>query len=104
MARYEISEIEAATLGQTPQNAAAFFELGMMYSTGRSVPVDLVSAHKWFNIAASKGCADATRLRREIAAEMSDSEIGRAQLAAREWLKLQPQAQPAAVSVMRVAA
>jgi TPR repeat protein len=92
MARYEMSEIEAATLGPAPQSAAAFFELGMMYSTGRSVPVDLVSAHKWFNIAAMKGCADATRLRREVAAEMSDTEIGRAQVAAREWLKLQPQA------------
>ena len=104
MARYEVSEIEAATLGHAPQNAAAFFELGMMYSTGRSVQVDLVSAHKWFNIAASKGYPDAARLRREIAAEMSDAEIGRAQVAAREWLKLQPQAQPAAVPVMRVAA
>jgi TPR repeat protein len=104
MARYEISEIEAATLGLATQNAAAFFELGMMYSTGRSVPVDLVAAHKWFNIAASKGCADAARLRREIAAEMSDAEIGRAQLAAREWLKLQPQAQPIAAPILRAAA
>ncbi|MEA2975786.1 MAG: uncharacterized protein QOF19_1306, partial [Alphaproteobacteria bacterium] len=58
----------------------------------------------WFNIAASKGCADAARLRREIAAEMSDAEIGRAQLAAREWLKLQPQAQPVAAPILRAAA
>jgi hypothetical protein len=40
-----------------------------------------------------KGYADAVRLRREIAAEMSDAEIGKAQLAAREWLKLHPEPQ-----------
>jgi TPR repeat protein len=31
----------------------ALFELGLTYSTGRSgIPVDLVEAHKWFNLAA----------------------------------------------------
>ena len=93
MARYEIAEIETAALGAAPTGVETLFELGMMYSTGRSVPVDLVSAHKWFNLAATKGCADAARLRREIAAEMSDAEIGAAQLAAREWLKAHPEAQ-----------
>ena len=43
------------------------FELGMMYLVGREVPVDLVSAHKWFNLAAMKGNLEAIRLRREIA-------------------------------------
>jgi TPR repeat protein len=77
-----------------------------MYSAGNSVPVDLVSAHKWFNLAAMKGCADAARLRREIAAEMTDAEIGAAQVAAREWLKLhpQPQAKACAVAPLQVAA
>jgi len=82
----------------------ALFELGMMYAAGNSVTVDLVTAHKWFNIAAMKGHPDAARLRREVAAEMSDAEIGKAQLAAREWLKLNPQptlkaAAPAAIAV-----
>ncbi len=104
MARYEIAEVEAVALGQAPGDADAFFELGMMYSTGSSVPVDLVSAHKWFNIAAMKGCADAARLRREIAAEMAGAGIGAAQLAAREWLKLHPQPQPRADLPLRVAA
>ena len=66
--------------------AEQFFELGMMYSTGRLGSTDLVSAHKWFNIAALSGVADAIRLRREIAAEMSEAEIAAAQRAAREWL------------------
>lgn len=91
MARFEIADLDSATLGAAT-GAEVFFELGMMYASGRSVPVDLVSAHKWFNIAAMRGSADAARLRREIAAEMSDAEIGAAQRAARDWLKANPPA------------
>ena len=85
MGRYEIADIQNAALGQA--NGDMFFELGMMYSTGRSVPTDLVSAHKWFNLAAMRGSSEAIRLRLEIAAEMSDAEIAEAQRAARDWLK-----------------
>lgn len=63
------------------------FELGMTHAAGNDVPADLVTAHKWFNIAAMLGHQDAARYRREIAAEMSDAEIGMAQRAARDWLK-----------------
>jgi uncharacterized protein len=62
------------------------FQLGMMYASGRSVPTDMVSAHKWLNIAALRGNAEAARLRREIAEEMSDPEIAAAQRAARDWI------------------
>jgi uncharacterized protein len=93
MGRYQLPEIEMAVAGAAPVGGEALFELGMMYSSGNSVPVDLVSAHMWFNLAAMKGYADAVRLRREIAAEMTDTEIGKAQLAAREWLKLHPEPQ-----------
>jgi uncharacterized protein len=86
MARYEVADIEAASLGEAPAGADAFFQLGMMYSIGRSVPVDLVSAHKWFNIAALRGNRDATRLRREVADQMSEQDISAAQRAARAWL------------------
>ena len=47
------------------------FQLGMMYSTGAPGSPDMVAAHKWFNIAAMYGNAEAARLRREIAEEMS---------------------------------
>jgi uncharacterized protein len=67
-------------------DAEKFFRLGMMYSTGTSVPADMVSAHKWFNIAALRGNSAAARLRREIADEMSEAEIAAAQRAARDWL------------------
>jgi len=86
MARFEILDSNAAPLGQGPAAGDMLFELGMMYSVGRDVPVDLVSAHKWFNLAAMKGSVEAVRLRREIAGQMSDAEIAAAQRAARDWL------------------
>jgi TPR repeat protein len=58
-----------------------------MYSIGNEVPADYVTAHKWFNLAAMRGNADAVRLRREIAEEMSEAEIATAQRAARAWLR-----------------
>jgi TPR repeat protein len=87
MARFEMSNCDQAALGESPAGADTFFELGMMYSIGRSVPIDYVSAHKWFNLAAMRGNIDATRLRREIADQMSEVEIAAAQRAARAWLK-----------------
>ena len=48
---------------------------------------DFVTAHKWFNLAAMRGSAEAIRLRREIADQMSEAEIAQAQRAARAWLK-----------------
>jgi uncharacterized protein len=87
MARFDMAGIECATLGEAPTNADSFLALGMMYSVGRSVPLDFVVAHKWFNLAAMRGNADAVRLRREIAEQMSDAEIAQAQRAARAWLK-----------------
>jgi TPR repeat protein len=87
MARFEIADIGCATMGEAPAGADTFFQLGMMYSVGRSVPIDFVSAHKWFNLAAMRGSAEAIRLRREIADQMSEAEIAQAQRAARAWLK-----------------
>jgi uncharacterized protein len=87
MARFEILDSTMAPLGEGPAAGDVLFELGMMYSIGRDVAVDLVAAHKWFNLAAMKGNADAIRLRREVADQMSDAEIGAAQRAARDWLR-----------------
>ncbi len=86
MARFEILDSDKAPLGQGPAAGDVLFALGMMYSVGRDVPIDLVAAHKWFNLAAVKGNADAIRLRREIADQMSNAEIAAAQRAARDWL------------------
>lgn len=83
-------------------DADGCFALGMNYSAGAGVAVDLIEAHKWFNIAAMRGHAEAARLRREVAEQMLDAEIGRAQRAARDWLKSHPQ--PVAAPVIRQAA
>ena len=93
MAHFELAN---ATANGGDTSTDALYELAMTHASGRSAPADLVSAHKWFNIAAMKGHADAARMRREIAAEMADEEIGQAQRAARDWLKSQPEAAPAA--------
>jgi TPR repeat protein len=85
-----------------PQDAEGCFVLGMNYSIGANVAADLIEAHKWFNIAAMRGHADAARLRREIAEQMADAEIGLAQRAARDWLKSHPQ--PVRAPAIRVAA
>ena len=95
MARFEILDGNAAPLGEGPAAGDMLFELGMMYSVGRDVPVDLVSAHKWFNLAVAKGNREATRLRREIADQMSEAEIAAAQRAARDWLQGAAAARPA---------
>jgi uncharacterized protein len=89
MARFEINDCTQAALGARPASADTFFELGMMYSTGYDAPIDYVTAHKWFNIAASLGNKDAIRLRREVADQMSQLEIAAAQRAARAWLTAQ---------------
>jgi len=73
-------------------SSEALFALGMQCSIGGEVPADLVSAHKWFNLAAMGGNEDAIRLRREIAAQMSNAEIGAAQRAARDYIKQHPKA------------
>ena len=82
-------------LSAEPAGAEDCFALGMMHSSGAGVPVDLVQAHKWFNIAAARGHREAACLRREVAEQMSDGEIGQAQRAARAWLQAHPIAQPA---------
>jgi len=67
-------------------NGDVLFDLGMLYASGRSGLVDLVAAHKWFNLAALKGRVDAIAQRREVAELMSDVEIAMAQREARAWM------------------
>jgi hypothetical protein len=62
------------------------FERGLYWASGRSGVVNLVAAHKWFNLAALKGRPDAVSLRREVAALMSEVEIAMAQREARAWI------------------
>ena len=65
------------------------FERGLYWASGRSGVVNLVAAHKWFNLAAVKGRADAIQMRREVAEMMSEVEIATAQRGARAWMTTQ---------------
>lgn len=69
------------------QDSDALLDLGFAYSTGASgYPFDLVSAHKWFNLAALAGSSHAQHCRADIADQMSRFEIAEAQRQARMWL------------------
>lgn len=70
-------------------NTQACFDLGVAFSCGVSgVDVNLVEAHKWFNLAALSGSEDGQACRAEIAEEMTAREIVEAQRQARAWLSL----------------
>ena len=70
-------------------NVQAYLDLGMVYSSGaQGMAIDLIEAHKWFNLAALKGDERAQECRAEIAEEMSAREIIEAQKQARAWLQL----------------
>lgn len=65
----------------------SYFDLGVAYSTGsQGAECDLVEAHKWFNLAASKGHEEASWCRADISDEMTAREIAEAQRRAREWM------------------
>ncbi len=68
-------------------NSDALYDLGVCYSTGtRGVAIDLIEAHKWFNLAAVSGLDAAQDARADIAEDMTAREIATAQAAARAWL------------------
>ena len=68
-------------------DAAGYFDLGMAFSSGsHGTPIDLIEAHKWFNLAAVSGHAEAAMCRADISEEMTAREIAEAQRRAREWL------------------
>jgi TPR repeat protein len=63
------------------------FRLGLLYSTGQGgAPLDYVSAHMLFNLAAMRGSMEAKVYRKELAGEMAMEDVAEAQRQAREWL------------------
>jgi TPR repeat protein len=62
------------------------YKLGLIYSTGPDV--DLVQAHMWFNLAASRGSEAAKECRRELSDLMTRDAVAEAQRRAREWLNV----------------
>lgn len=88
MSHAEIDIVIAEYLSRAAAgDVAALFNLGVSYSTGSNgLACDLVEAHKWFNLAASRGHEEAAWCRADISDEMTAREIAEAQRLARRWL------------------
>ncbi|HEX8419297.1 MAG TPA: hypothetical protein VF638_04715 [Sphingomonas sp.] len=79
--------IESRMADAAAGDTDALYDLGVSYSTGTSgVGIDLIEAHKWFNLAAVSGLEAAQACRAEVAEDMTAREIATAQAAARAWL------------------
>jgi TPR repeat protein len=85
MARFDMAGQETAAMGGQAR-AEALCDMGLMYATGRGCPVDLVSAHKWLNIAAIKGSDRAAELRADLVPTMTKMQLAEALRAARDWM------------------
>ena len=79
-------DLETATPVEAGAIPDLLFERGLYWASGRAGVVNLVAAHKWFNLAALKGRTDAVQMRREVAEMMSEVEIATAQREARAWV------------------
>lgn len=80
--------IESHLAEASQGSSNAYFDLGVIYSTGSDgVAVDLIEAHKWFNLAALSGHDESKICRAEISLEMTAREIADAQREARNWLQ-----------------
>lgn len=87
MARMNMAELDNMESTMLDGGADALYQLGLKYSAGKGVEADLVTAHKWFNLAALRGNREARDYRSELAREMSDNDVAEAQRQAREWLR-----------------
>ena len=77
-----ISNLTASADAGSPEEQ---YRTGLQFAVGDGVPVDLVTAHKWLNLAAMNGVIEARESRAEISLDMSPREIATAQKLAREW-------------------
>ena len=68
-------------------DAIAQFNLGQMYRQGQGVAQDFVQAHKWLNLGATSGNADAVKNRDLAASKMTPAQIAEAQRLASAWRK-----------------
>ena len=74
-------------LPQVDSTGDELLRMGLLYSTGQGgAPLDYVSAHMLFNLAAMRGCEEAKTYRRDLSQEMDRETIAEAQRAARNWL------------------
>ena len=80
----------AATSG----DRRAMLALGRLYAQGLGVLQDYMEAHKWFNLAASRGEADAVPERDALASKMTPQQIAAAQQRAAAWQPVPGRGEP----------
>ena len=83
--REAVTEWLAAANETDEEDGRAMLELGRAYLQGLGVLQDLVEAHKWFNLAASRGVREALAERDTLDARMTEAELDKARTLAREW-------------------
>lgn len=86
-----LAQMQVANVGLPLPTAEAtgdeLFRMGLLYSTGQGgAPLDYVSAHMLFNLAAMRGSVEARAYRKELSEEMASEDVAEAQRQAREWL------------------
>jgi len=83
----ETESIEGLPVPKMDASGDELFRMGLLYSTGQGgAPLDYVSAHMLFNLAAMRGSLEAKIYRKELSQEMASEDVAEAQRAAREWL------------------
>jgi len=87
LAHAEPSAAQLFPLPNADSSGDELFRMGLLYSTGQGgAPLDYVSAHMLFNLAAMRGSLEAKLYRKELSQEMDPADVAEAQRAAREWL------------------
>ncbi len=87
LASMDIAEVEGPPIPKPDATGDELFRMGLLYSTGQGgAPLDYVSAHMLFNLAAMRGSLEAKVYRKELSQEMASEDVAEAQRAAREWL------------------
>ena len=76
-------------------DAMAMLALGRLYMQGLGAPQDYVQAHMWFNLAASRGEAEAVTERDTLAGRMAPDQVAKAQEQAAAWQPQAPASRPA---------
>ena len=66
-------------------DARSMLALGRLFVQGLGAPQDYIEAHKWFNLAASRGVEEAIAEREAIAEKMTPAQLATAQERAASW-------------------
>lgn len=85
---YSDTPVEPASLLGAHSQAEDLYRAGLAYATGTGTEINLIEAHKWFNLAAVRGHEDAKAQRQEMAEMLTSAEVKLALQAARDWMRL----------------